>query len=284
MEKFKISIITINYNDKEGLRKTIASVREQTYNNIEFIVIDGGSTDGGIEVLESNKEAFSFWVSEPDKGIYDAMNKGVAQASGEYCVFMNSGDWFADKDTLSQVIFKAKGADIIYGRTVLTNGGNAYPFREITMDSLFEHALFHQSCLINTKLMKKYGYDTSLRIVADRKFFVQALILDNCTYEPLDIDVAVYDVNGLSSQNPVASRLEYTKVLEELIPERIRLDYGRQRKGVLYGDSYYHKLFAEIGLRQYRKPVYLFTSLLLRFLALFKMSARFVRDFPLMAK
>lgn len=276
----KVSVITINFNNKIGLQDTVRSVVSQSYPNMEYIIIDGGSTDGSKEVLEDNKQNISYWVSEPDKGIYNAMNKGIAKATGEYCIFMNSGDCFVDENTVKTVFEKSINADIICGNTVFS-GGHVIPAKkEITFDSLFENAICHQSCFIRTSLMQKYGYDESLRIVADRKFFIQALILDNCTYYAVDVNVAKYDITGFSSQNPVASRLEYTKVLEELIPERIRIDYGRQRKGALYGDSAYNKLFAEIGLRKYRKPIYLMTSLLLRTMAVFKKSASFIKDFP----
>lgn len=98
-----ISIITINYNNKVGLKKTIESVIQQDFNSFEFIVIDGGSTDGSYDVIQEYRNYIDYWVSEPDKGIYNAMNKGITIARGEYCNFMNSGDFFYDKNVLSSI-------------------------------------------------------------------------------------------------------------------------------------------------------------------------------------
>lgn len=276
----KISVITINYNNSRGLSDTITSVIEQTYKEIEFVIIDGGSTDGSKGIIAQNSEYIAFWVSEPDKGIYNAMNKGIEHASGEYCIFMNSGDCFENPRVIEDVVNAQDGADLVCGHTIMSDGTKIAARAEITFEGLFEHAICHQSCFIRTSLMKKHMYDESLKIVADRKFFLQALILDNCSYQAVDVDVVKYDITGFSAQNPVVSRLEYAKVLEELIPERIRVDYGRKTKGTLYGDSAYDKLFSEIRLREYRKPIYKLTVLLLSLIAKFKKSASFVYNFP----
>ena len=90
----KYSIITINYNHIEGLKRTIDSVISQTSSNYEYIIIDGGSTDGSVNIIKEYKEHLVYWISEKDNGVYHAMNKGVAQAQGDYCIFMNSGDCF----------------------------------------------------------------------------------------------------------------------------------------------------------------------------------------------
>ena len=102
----KISIITVNYNDREGLKKTIESVINQTWQDFEFIIIDGGSTDGSREVIEQYKDKIDYWISEPDKGIYNAMNKGIKAASGEFLLFLNSGDRLIDKNITEKVISK----------------------------------------------------------------------------------------------------------------------------------------------------------------------------------
>ena len=112
----KISIITINYNDKIGLSKTINSVLNQSWQKFEFIVIDGGSNDGGLEVIEQNKDKIDYWVSEPDKGVYNAMNKGIKVAKGEYLIFMNSGDTFYDDNVLEKIENQLTAEfDIYYG-------------------------------------------------------------------------------------------------------------------------------------------------------------------------
>lgn len=274
----KLSIITINYNNSEGLRKTIESVVNQTWYDFEYIIIDGGSTDGGVEIIKEYASRIDYWVSEPDKGIYNALNKGLAVAKGEYCNFMNSGDCFYSFSTLEQVFASKPMVDIICGNT-FTDKLKAPP-KTITFDTLFNVSICHQCAFIRTSLMKKYGYDEKYKIVADRKFFLQALIFDNCSYQSIDVDVVKYDITGFSAVNPVLSRLEYDQVLEELIPERIRVDYGNKYKGKLYGDSWYDKLFVEIRRRNYKGLIYFVVVLLLRFLAIFKSSAKFISNYP----
>jgi len=112
----KYSIITVNFNNKEGLRQTIESVIHQTYRDFEFIVIDGGSTDGSVDVLKEYDSQIDYWVSEPDGGIYQGMNKGIKKASGEYLNFMNSGDCFYSSDVLEIVTSYQSGADFIVGK------------------------------------------------------------------------------------------------------------------------------------------------------------------------
>lgn len=274
----KISIITINYNNCVGLRNTIESVINQSWRDFEYIVIDGGSTDGSIDVIKEFSSYIDYWVSESDKGIYNALNKGVVVANGEYCNFMNSGDCFYSPTTLSDVFNPKPTADILCGIT--HSDYVKIPPQEITFDFLFNGCICHQCAFIRTSIMKKYGYDEKYKIVSDRKFFVQALILDNCSYQALDVDVVKYDNTGFSANNPVLSRLEYDKVLEELIPERIRRDYGRKYKGQLYGDTWYDKLFVEIRNRHYRILIYSLCVYLLYIISFFKKSALFIKKFP----
>jgi glycosyltransferase involved in cell wall biosynthesis len=275
----KLSIITINFNNRDGLRKTIESVVNQTWQEFEYIVIDGGSTDGSVEVIKEFADRIDYWVSEPDKGIYNALNKGVAVAQGEYCNFMNSGDCLYDSDTLEKVFATLPTADIVCGNTY--SSYLKVPPQEITFEFLFNESICHQCAFIRTTLMKKHGYDEKYKIVADRKFFVQALLHDNCSYQAVDVNVVKYDITGFSAANPVQSRLEYAQVLEELVPERIRLDYGRQSQGELYGDTDYDKLFIEIRKRNYRKLIYTLVVGLLRIIAVFVKSASFIKKFPL---
>lgn len=275
----KLSVITINYNNSEGLRKTVESVINQTWNDFEYIIIDGGSTDGSVEVIKEYSNHINYWISEPDKGIYNALNKGLSVAKGEYCNFMNSGDCFYSPTTLSEVFTSKPSADILCGIT--HSDYVKIPPQEITFDFLFNGCICHQCAFIRTSIMKKYGYDEKYKIVSDRKFFVQALILDNCSYQALDVDVVKYDITGLSANNPVLSRLEYDKVLQELIPERIRIDYGRKYIGEIYGDSWYDKLFVEIRRRNYRNMIYTLCVCVLSMIALFKKSALFIKEFPI---
>ena len=111
----KLSIITINLNNAAGLRKTIESVVNQTFTDYEYLIIDGGSTDGSVEVIKEFADKITYWVSEPDKGIYNAMNKGILKARGEYLQFLNSGDWLVDNEVLFRVFSLNHFEDILYG-------------------------------------------------------------------------------------------------------------------------------------------------------------------------
>jgi len=117
----KLTVITIVYNNVRDIERTINSVLKQTYKNIEYIIIDGKSTDGTLAVIAQFKERISKIISEPDKGIYDAMNKGLALATGDYILFMNSGDEIYDEQTVEDVFDSAPGADIYYGETEMFN-------------------------------------------------------------------------------------------------------------------------------------------------------------------
>lgn len=114
----KLSIITINFNNEKGLKKTLESVSIQTYKNFEFIIIDGGSTDNSVNIIKEYQPIITYWLSEPDKGIYNAMNKGIAQAHGEYCIFMNSGDTFYDASTIEKSLPYLDGTAIVSGYTL----------------------------------------------------------------------------------------------------------------------------------------------------------------------
>lgn len=276
----KISVITINYNDRDGLLKTVQSVVGQTVAPYEFIVIDGGSTDGSMAILEDYREHFSYCVSEPDEGIYNAMNKGIDKATGEWCLFLNSGDSFCHEKVLEQLESAGVDADIICGNVnILSDPPRLKKAPEsVSLDYLFGSTICHQGALIHTSILKKYHYDEKYRIVADRKLFVQALILDGASYAPIDVDIADYDITGMSSMNRTPSEQEYRRVLEELIPARILVDYGRRQEGALYGMSSYEKLFLEIGKRKWRKPVECIVRCFLRVSSLFFKSARFERE------
>lgn len=276
----KLSVITVNYNDKPGLQKTLLSVIGQTYTDYEYIIIDGGSTDGSVDLIRQYSDSISYWVSERDKGIYNAMNKAIDVAKGEYCIFLNSGDTLFSNDTVEQVFLSNPSGDVICGSTQTVEKLKEAP-DEITLEYLFSNTICHQCAFIRTSLMAKYKYDEKYRIVADRKFFLQALIIDNCSYLKVPIVVVNYDIEGFSANNPVLSKLEYDSVLEELFPIRILRDYGRKIKGELYGETLYDKLFVEIRGRNYNKVVYSLVVVFLRIVSWFKKSATFITNFPI---
>ena len=278
----KISIITVNRNDAAGLRKTILSVAAQTAKPWQFIVIDGASDDGSAELLKEYGESISYSVSEPDKGIYDAMNKGIAQADGDYCLFLNSGDAFCGPTVLEALQKSGAEADIICGNAIILEEP---PRRktapgEITLRTLFNGSICHQAALISTRLLKEENYDSSLKIVADRKFFLSQLVLKGCSYQAVDVDIVDYDITGYSARNRLASEQEWQKVLAEMLPERILLDYGRETSGALYGNGAYERFFLETGRRNWRRPIYRMVRGALSLLGIIVPAARFARQFP----
>ena len=223
----RYSVITINYNNRDGLNHTIDSVICQTFKDYEYIIIDGGSTDGSLNVIKKNESYITYWVSEKDKGVYNAMNKGVTHAQGDYCIFMNSGDSFFDEYVLAKLSSYNNGEDIIVGKVF--NDKNIEisprPNREISLYHLYSGAIPHQGAFIKTALLKETPYDESLKITADWKFFIQTLILRDCSLKYVDDIIAKYDTHGISSMNPILMREEKELVLKSLFPKRVLQDY-----------------------------------------------------------
>lgn len=226
----KLSIITVNLNNKDGLQKTIDSVISQTFKDFEWIVIDGGSTDGSKELIEKFSNHISYWVSEPDKGIYNAMNKGIRVARGEYLEFLNSGDIFFDNKTLYNLFSASKESDILYTNAFTLKDGKLerinYHNDYLTCYRLTKRTINHQSAFIRRKLFYDYGfYDESLKIVSDWKFFFEAIVVKKCSVRHIDLNAIIYDGNGISSANPIRLRDERITVLKQYLPEYAIDDY-----------------------------------------------------------
>ncbi|MBQ5351828.1 MAG: glycosyltransferase, partial [Bacteroidaceae bacterium] len=224
----KFSIITINFNNKEGLRKTLDSVVCQTFTDYELIVIDGGSTDGGAALLEEYRKYITFGVSEPDKGVYNAQNKGVQYAAGEYCIFMNSGDSFYSNDVLECVAKELKeGIDIAVGNTYFYKNESenryAYAPEYITLWRVYI-GINHQSAFIKRQLLLNNPYDETLKICADWKFWLQELVKNERSYQRLNKIVALYDMNGISSDEKARLAEEHC-VMQQLFPQAIVREY-----------------------------------------------------------
>lgn len=262
----KLSIITINYNNRDGLRKTIESVVNQTWQDFEYIVIDGGSTDGSVEVIKEFADHIDYWVSEPDNGIYNAMNKGIDHAKGEYCNFMNSGDCFYFHNTLNLIFTPALTSDVICGDTINSDGSTIPHKDTITFKTLFHGAISHQSSFIRTSLLKKYHYDESLRIVADWKFWLQTLINDNCSYLGIGIPVSIYDITGISSTNWEQLLQERKMVIDNMYPERVVQDMIELVEGHTWED----KLYIELKHSKYHKYYYRTIVAFLKLCSIFK--------------
>ncbi len=233
----KLSIITINRNNAAGLEKTIKSVASQTFKEFEYVVVDGASTDGSVDVIKKLEPWFAHmkWVSEPDKGIYNAMNKGIHMASGEYVQILNSGDCLASEEVTEQMLeaaAKAGNPSIMYGNMVkcFPDGrimvDKCFAGQEITMLGLYTGSLNHDPAYIRRDLFEKYGYyDESLKIVSDWKWFLQAIVLGVEKPHYIDLDVTLFDMTGVSETNKTMGKEERKRVLEQLVPEAVLNDY-----------------------------------------------------------
>jgi len=196
----KLSIITVNLNNAAGLQKTIESVVNQTFTDYEYIVIDGGSTDGSVEIIKQYADKITYWVSEPDKGIYNAMNKGIKVANGEYLQFLNSGDWLLEKNTFERVFSVFPDKEVVYGNLMLISGEYKSP-KKITFTNLFFGSLPHPATFFKRSLFDNYGlYNEEFKIVSDWEFYLIVLAKNSCSFEHIDIPITYFDQNGISSQ------------------------------------------------------------------------------------
>lgn len=227
----KYSIITINYNNKEGLKKTIESVIHQTYCDFEYIVIDGGSTDGSADVLKEYNDQITYWVSEPDRGIYNAMNKGIAKATGDYLNFMNSGDCFYASDILEKVANYQYDTDFIIGKdyhfnTEKQQGHASVQPPRTTMIHFFMSTLDHQSTFIKRELFDNSPYDENYRLVSDWIFFTEKIVKENKRVQFIPDIICRREEGGLSEQQREKNRKEINEYLHQLLPDGVYQDYA----------------------------------------------------------
>jgi glycosyltransferase involved in cell wall biosynthesis len=221
----KLSIITINYNNLSGLQKTMQSVFDQTWNDFEYIIIDGGSTDGSKELIELNSNKINYWVSEIDNGIYNAMNKGISIALGEYIYFLNSGDYLYDNSILLDVSPLLTCENIIYGNLVISEVKSTwikfYP-NELTFSYFFFDSLPHSAGVFIKKesfILNLKAYDENIFIISDWKWYILAIFKYSYSYKYIDKTIGVFDFSGISSK--VSSQLminNKSKILEQEFP------------------------------------------------------------------
>ena len=201
----KLSIITINFNDAKGLEKTIQSVINQTYKDFEYIIVDGASTDGSVDVIKKYSDSLTHWVSEPDTGIYNAMNKGTRMASGEYCLYLNSGDFFADDNVLEKVFSHKFTEDIVSCICLDYDEKREWlkvPPKKISLFTFTCGSLPHPTSFIKRELLNSLGgYNEQYRIISDWCFFLDAMIIHNSSYKTLDIVLTKFNCFGISSSN-----------------------------------------------------------------------------------
>lgn len=250
----KLSIITINYNNAIGLKKTMESVLSQTSTAFEYIVVDGWSTDDSVQqlsvighqssVISEKREGEQVingitvrWMSEKDNGIYHAMNKGIRMAKGEYIQFLNSGDILAAPNVTERMLHYLSSVtchvSIIYGNMLKSFKGKiicdkGFAGRMPTMLDFYTGTLNHSPAYIKRSLFDTYGlYDETLKIVSDWKWYLQVIVLGGIKPVYMGIDVTVFDMNGISNNNSTLDKEERRRVLEELLPLSVVADYDR---------------------------------------------------------
>lgn len=222
----KLSVITVNLNNKSGLKKTLESIISQTFKDFEFIVIDGGSIDGSLELIQQNGNKISHWVSEKDKGTYHAMNKGILAANGDYCFFLNSGDYLTGNNVFEDIFNLNLNADIVCGNVLKIRKTGKYriivPHEKPTLLKLCKHSLPHQASLIKRSLFHEIGlYNEAFKIVSDFDFFLKALVVYKKTYQKVNINYSYFNLEGISSLHanlPLAIEESY-KCLKENFPD-----------------------------------------------------------------
>ena len=303
----KLSIITITYNNAEGLYRTIQSVQAQTFRDFEHIIVDGGSTDGSVKIIRqyADNEAIRsegykairsenskadnlsssphhlitsspiIWISEPDNGVYDAQNKGIRLAHGEYCYFLNAGDTFCADDVLERMfspnsLFPSSPhrlicssphhlPDIFYGNEVIVDSasqrvGIARGVENPTFVDLYNSCMKHQASFIRRSLFDKYGmYDADMRICSDFDWFFRVIAFHNeVTLQYKDVDIAYFENTGLSYHSPELCAKERQQILDRYMSKRMQRDYlllGRYPRLSRVGDSKMVKLLLRMTNR-----------------------------------
>ena len=233
----KLSIITINRNNKDGLQRTIESVVSQTFQDYEYVIIDGASTDGSVDVIKQYADKITYWVSEPDKGIYNAMNKGILQAKGEYCLFLNSGDVFASSFVMEKLFETNPISEIVTGNMLKNypdkqtiDKGQLYARmvknEKLTLLDFLKGTINHSPTIIKRNLFDRYGaYEESYKIVSDWIFFLKTIGLNGVSVSYVDIVISYFDMTGISNIDSELLNYERKKAIEAYVPNSILDDY-----------------------------------------------------------
>ena len=298
----KLSIITITYNNAEGLLRTIQSVQAQTFRDFEHIIVDGGSTDESVDIIRqyADNEAIRLegykatrpenskadnlasspnhlitsspitWISEKDRGVYDAQNKGIRLAHGEYCYFLNAGDTFCADDVLERMFSLSQnslpfregqgvGSDILYGNEIIVDGngqriGIARGVENPSFVDLYNSCMKHQASFIHRSLFGKYGmYDADMRICSDFDWFFRVIAFHNeVTLQYKDVDIAYFENTGLSYHSPELCAKERQQILDRYMTKRMQRDYlllGKYPRLSRVGENKIVKLLLRIANR-----------------------------------
>lgn len=251
-----LSIITVNFNNNDGLRDTLSSIKKQTFSSYEHIIIDAGSTDGSLKTIKQyaeNNSHVTFWISEPDKGIYDGMNKGIDHANGEYLYFLNTGDLLTD-DVLIKIYFD--GTQYIYGDVKVTFSSDKAvdiksPFPLDPVFIILKDTICHQVCFIHHSLFQNQRYRIDYILASDWIHIVDNIILKECSYKHIPVCIAEHDGNGISATSGSLGVDERERWIRESIPTAfysslLELDQIRKELHELQ-DSEFSKIIPIIG-------------------------------------
>lgn len=236
-----LSIVTINYNNAEGLRRTLESVAAQTYRDMEHVIVDAASADGSVDIIKEYADKVDYpvlWSSKKDKGVYNGMNIGIQRATGEYIQILNSGDVLAAQN-VTERMFSAlsEGTAILYGNML-----KSYSGRKMERDTcghgtytpesflyFYKGTLNHDCAYIRRDLFDKYGlYNEEMKICSDWEWYVKAIALGGEKAVYTNIDVTIFDMNGMSEssgKNAELIKKERREYLEKILPASILRDY-----------------------------------------------------------
>lgn len=280
----RLSIITVNLNNASGLKRTIDSVRNQTASGqFEHVIIDGSSSDGSLDVINEYDYSDLIWISEKDSGVYEAMNKGVKLAHGDYLLFLNSGDVLYDKSVINDALPELdKNVGLVIGRIVLDKTQEVTPVEsELSLLSIYSSYIPHPASFIRRDLLEKRPYDQQLRICSDWKFFLETLILDGVDYKCIDRIISVFDQTGLSSTHYEIIAREKRQILSECVPERVLTDYQAFTKWKDFDVSTYDRFFSQLKKTNLGRLIYTIDVVLSKCASVFIKRARFAKAFPL---
>ncbi|MEH7225242.1 glycosyltransferase family 2 protein [Bacillus sp. JJ1566] len=212
----KVSIITVSFNSVETIEKTIQSVINQTYSNVEYIIIDGGSTDGTVDVIKKYEDRITHWVSEPDNGIYDAMNKGIKLSNGKLIGIINSDDWYETNAVKNAVdVYNRMNNVVIYGMLRMIKNEKVQFIKGYTHETLSNQMIQHPTCFVPKDLYDKYGvFNLKYKISADFEL-MQRLKANNVSFEMIEKIQANFRLGGAS-----------TSIIGPLESLNIRYEYG----------------------------------------------------------
>ncbi len=224
----KVTIVTVTFNAALHLEQTIQSIINQDYPNIEYIIIDGGSTDGTVDIIKRYEKNLTYWASEPDSGIYDAMNKGIDVATGEWINFMNAGDSFCEKSTVSKIkAYLAEEIDILAGAINYIASGKSELKKPLGADYKYDGMFcWHQAMFTKTALMKKFKFDTNLQLAADYEFTLKCYESGHI-FKFIDLPIANFIEGGFAESNPILGRIEDMFIQSKYLRNNMESIYGK---------------------------------------------------------